>query len=149
MSQNEFERRLQRLNAQAEPEQPQSAPARARTRSERLDRALHALQERGVTGAYAYAPAFRALKAIGLGPRPLHFWSTPGLFIFGFFMVIAIGIFIIALALILGHAPRPVRVMLQTPVEVNLIVCAVLGAAFAAVHRVQANRIGLPRWRDL
>ena len=118
-------------------------------RHEKLRRALAHLERGGVTGAYAYGPAFRSLARAGYIVRPLHYWSFPGLTAFGFFMLVVLIGGTVTVCLTMGFVPRPVhRVMSAGPV-VFLGVNFALALVFAAAHKIKARRIRLPEWRDL
>ena len=150
MSQTDFHARL----ACPDPmEQAQHAaaptPARARNRNERLHLALLHLAQGGITGSSAYSPLFRAMGRIGVTPKPLHYWSWPGLI--AFFMALAMfcAVLVTGLGALFGQVPRPVRGMIDTGPTVFFTAAFGLSVIFAAIHKVQARQIGLPRWRDL
>ncbi|GGH19913.1 hypothetical protein SAMN05444007_101305 [Cribrihabitans marinus] len=153
MPNTSFEDRLSRLQERQEQsfraasEKP--AHRKATTRRERLTLALAHLERGGVTGAFAYAPVFRMLAAIGLGPRPLFYWSWIGLVIFGFALFTGIFGGVIYLSVQFGHVARPVQVMIEAGPDVLLVVNTVLALGFAAIHKFKAMQMGLPRWRDL
>ena len=122
----------------------------ASDRSEKLRRALAVLNERGLAGGEAHAPAFRALAKAGIVVKPLPFWSFLGLFTFAFLLLttfiggpvmlwVASGIPLIgAASAIVDLGPVPF-----------FAVNAALAVVFAALCRIRARRLGLPAWRDL
>jgi hypothetical protein len=124
--------------------------APASDRFEKRRRALAVLEQCGLAGSEANAPAFRALAKEGIVVKPLVFWSFPGLFIFAFLLLttflggpvmlwVASGIPLIGAASAIADAgPLPF-----------LAVNAALAVAFAALFRIRARRLGLPAWKDL
>ncbi|MEW9918671.1 DUF6404 family protein [Marimonas sp. MJW-29] len=159
MGQSSFEDRLARLRekeAQATPQQPNARKAPevphgkpASNRRERLILALAHLERGGVTGAYAYAPAFRALARAGIIVKPLHYRSWIGLVIFFLFLFSAVTVLAVVIGVLMGHLPRPIRSLIEAGPVVYLMLTLTFGIGFAAVHKIKAAQIGLPRWRDL
>lgn len=121
----------------------------AQDRHEKLRRALAHLERRGVTGSHAYAPAFRLIARAGFIPKPLHYWSFLGLTAFGFVMLVVLlgGTAIVCLTM--GYVPRRVHRVVEAGPVVFLGVTVALALVFAAVHKIKARQIGLPRWQDL
>ena len=159
MSRSSFEDRLARLK-QKETHAQQVTPApvgrpqvplpeKAANRRERLQLALAHLERGGVTGAYAYAPAFRALAAMGIILKPLHYRSWIGLILFFvILMTVMTGVATI-MAVWLDARPRWLRAVYQHGPIWFFGLTTVFGIGFAAVHKLKAAEIGLPRWRDL
>lgn len=150
MSQTDFHTRLARLTPREKGQASVApTPPRARNRRERLHVALLHLAQGGITGSYAYSPLFRAMARIGLTPKPLHYWSWAGLIVFFMALAVFIAALAIVLSLVAGQMPRPVRSMIASGPTVFFTGAFVLSVIFAAIHKVQARQIGLPRWRDL
>jgi hypothetical protein len=152
MTDADFQNRLARLgngggSGGARP--AENTPGPARDRREKLRRALTHLERGGVTGAHAYAPAFRSLARMGLIVKPLHYWSFPGLTAFGFVMLTTLIGGTVILSLAMGQVPRVVHRIIEAGPVVFFGLNAVLAVCFAAIHKLKARRIGLPKWRDL
>lgn len=152
MSDSRLEDRLARLSQPREdvssgPARPISAPSS--DRREKLRRALVHLERGGVTGSSAYAPVFCLLARAGVIIRPFHYWSFLGLTAFGGVMLCILlgGTAMIAVAI--GQVPRPVRAMIEAGPVVFLAATLALSLFFAAMCKIKARQIGLPRWRDL
>ena len=154
MSDASFEARLARIGAvQPEPSrQPQHnapLPQKARNRRERLQLALAHLSRAGITGNYAYAPAFRGLAKMGLIMKPLHFWSYAGLVTFSWILFAAIFAGTVVACLLLGVMPSPVRGLISAGPTVWVVVNSVMALAFAVLIKAQVKGADLPRWKDL
>jgi hypothetical protein len=121
----------------------------ASTRRDKLRRALAHLERGGVTGARAYAPVFRWLARSGLIVRPLHYWSFLGLTSFGAVVLSALVGGAATLAAAIGAVHRPALAVIEAGPVFFLGLVSALSLGFAALHRMQARRIGLPKWRDL
>ena len=152
MSDTRFEERLSRLRKVNEPVPAGPAgqmPGPSKDQREKLRRALVHLERGGVTGSRAYAPAFRSLARAGVIIRPFHYWSFMGLTAFGIVMLTVLvgGAAFITVAI--GQVAGPVRAMIEAGPIVFFGVTSALALVFAAVHRVKARKIDLPRWRDL
>ena len=154
MPQDDFQRRLERLNARTTSPEPSPAAATspwepATTRKEKLHRALSLLAQNGVKGAYAYSPIFRGLARIGLPPKPMFFWSPIALVLFGWalFIVFMGGGGLVAIAM--GQVSGPVRGMVDAGPAAFFSLTGVMSVLLAAWHKLRARQMGLPRWRDL
>ncbi|MCC1494675.1 DUF6404 family protein [Cognatishimia sp. F0-27] len=145
---DQFAARCSALSAKHKPQADHPAPA-ARTRQERLARALDALAREGITGSYAYAPALRGLARMGLIVKPLFFWTPLALFVFGFVLFTSIMGGTALACMALGVAPRPVQSMIALGPDVFLMAMTGLSMLFAGIHYAKARAIRLPRWRDL
>lgn len=154
MTDSSLEARLSRLNAQA------AAPKKAKVekpakvdrhqrRRDRLARALNLLEEAGVTGNYAYPLPFYWLSKMGLIFKPLHFhsWASLTLFALAMFTVAFLGAVSIANAI--GYIPAPLARMIEVGPAMFLGVNIGFSVTFAAIYKRKAERIGLPRWREL
>lgn len=155
MTQTDYIARMRQIaqdrHAQDRPATAAQRPAlpKARNRRERVALALIHLQKAGIGGAMAYSPLFHALARIGLPPKPLHYRSLTGQFLFGFFTITLVMGGTVLACLFMGLRPRPIQALLAAGPEVFLGITATLGAIFALVYRVQAISARLPRWRDL
>ena len=158
MSQDSFEERLARLrekDARAQPTAPDAAaqrkplPAKAGNRKERLQLALAHLEQGGVTGAYAYAPLFRALAGVGIIFKPLHYRSWAGLVLFFVVLMTFLTALATVMALMMDVRPRWLRAVYENGPIFFFGLSTALGIGFAAVHKFKAASIGLPKWRDL
>lgn len=154
MSDSNLEARLSRLNAQAAaPKKAKIAkPAkvdRHQPRRARLARALNLLQEGGVTGNYAYPLPFYWLSRTGLIFKPLHFhsWATLTLFSLAMFTVLFLGLVMIANQI--GYMPAPLARVIEVGPGMFLGVNIGFSVTFAAIYKRKAERMGLPRWREL
>ncbi|WP_425052540.1 DUF6404 family protein [Psychromarinibacter sp. S121] len=159
MPSQDFQRRVQELNAQSQrasaahaarrPAAPPAPGEPAPNRRARLERALWMLQQGGITGSFAYSPLFRALACVGIIIRPVHFWSPLPLAL-AFFAALC-GIFWVTIQITqtIGVVPRPVARMIEAGPVVFCCVMGGLSVVYALWHKMQALRIGLPRWRDL
>ncbi|PLL11973.1 hypothetical protein C0V75_13835 [Tabrizicola sp. TH137] len=157
MTNADFEARLARIRQTTQypaPPTPTGRPNSSppRTYRDRLDRALAAAAAAGITEKDCFPPAMRALSAMGIPVRPLHFKSVTSLFLFG--LCLGLGIFGGVLWLLSsGIVPTPERGALVTVIRFGwpgvFITSLCIGAAFAFVIRRQAARAGLPRWQDL
>jgi hypothetical protein len=151
MTNPDFQARIARLQKDPAPtDRPRSTPPR--TYRDRLNRALAAAAAAGITPRDCFPPVMRALSAIGIPVRPLHFVSVTSLFVFG--LCLGLGIFGGMLWLLTsGVLPTPERGALATLIRFGwpgvLVTSFCIGAAFAFAIRAQAARAGLPRWRDL
>ena len=121
----------------------------ASARRDKLRRALAHLERGGVTGARAYAPVFRWLARSGVIVRPLHYWPFLGLTAFGVVVLSALIGGAATLAAAIGPVHRPARAVIEAGPVFFLGLVSALSLGFAALHRRQARRIGLPKWRDL
>ncbi len=122
---------------------------KAASRKDRLAIALNLLAQGGVTGNYAYAPAFRGLARAGLIIKPLHYWSFLGLTLFTAILFCVLAALTIIASLLLGVMPRPVFRMIEAGPVVFFAGNIALSMIFAFIHRFKAKQIGLPKWRDL
>jgi len=157
MSNADFQARISRItqsHAPAPNGEPKRHPwgAPARNYRERLDRALAIAAAAGISRKDCFPPAMRALSAIGIPVRPLHFKSTASLFLSG--LCLGLGIFGGVLWLftsdILPVAPTgPIRGLISLGWPGVLVTSLCIGAAFTFVIRAKAARAGLPRWQDL
>lgn len=154
MSDSSLEARLSRLNAQA------AAPNRAKVekpvtlgrqqrRRAKLARALNLLEEAGIRGNYAYPLPFYWLTRVGLIFKPLHYRSWTGLTIFALALFTVIFLGAVKLASLIGYMPTPLARMVDVGPAMFLGVNIGLSVTFAAIYKRKAERIGLPRWRDL
>ena len=161
MSQDSVRERLDRMRSQTAGRAPSSphstAPyskptlslERAKTRREKLDKALYLMAQGGVKGRSAYPPLFDAFAQIGLVFKPLQFWSIWALFIYGFVIGWA-GVFALSFfCLVTGIMPRAFAHLLQTGIGGVLVFILLLSAFSVALVRRQAHRCQLPRWEDL
>ena len=159
MSKTSFEDRLARLRQkemQSQPAMPQMAggpqpslPDKAGNRRERLHLALAHLERGGVTGSYAYAPAFRALAGMGIILKPLHYRSWIGLILFFVILMTFLTGLATVMAVVIDAKPRWLRAVYQHGPIWFFGLTTAAGIGFAAVHKIKAAEIGLPRWRDL
>ncbi|WP_299876063.1 DUF6404 family protein [uncultured Sulfitobacter sp.] len=154
MSDRNLEARLSRLNAQA------AAPKKARLekpvkmdrhqkRRDRLARALRLLNEAGVRGNYAYPLPFRLLSKVGYILKPLHFHSWASLTIFAMAMFTVIFLGAVSIANAIGYMPAPLARVIEVGPAMFLGVNIGFSVTFAAIYKRKAERIGLPRWREL
>lgn len=153
MSNPEFEARLARLR-QSERGEATSASARpaAHGYPERLNRALAAASAAGIAPASSFPPAMRALSSLGLPVRPLHFKSTPSLFLTGLCLGLAIfggTLWLFTSGLVPVVPAGPIRGLVSLGWPGVAVVSLCIGAAFATIIRAQAARARLPRWQDL
>ena len=155
MAQADFQARLQRLErrtpqpAAPETPAPRSGGGGGGTRRDRLNRALQILDRNGVRGDWAYSKVFRMLARVGLGPKPLHFWSAPALFFGSFvFFTLLMGT-VIGLAIAMDAVSGPIRGAVNAGPVAFFGMMLLMSTGFTVLHRVQARRMGLPRWRDL
>ena len=154
MSDSNLEARLSRLNAQA------AAPKKAKLerpvktdrhqrRRDRLARALNLLKESGVTGNYAYPLPFYWLSKLGLIFKPLHFHSWASLTLFAMAMITEVFLCAVLLASQIGYLPAPQARVIEVGPAMFLGVNIGFSVTFAAIYKRKAERIGLPRWREL
>lgn len=150
MSDTRFESRLERhspMNDSVPAGPARTTPVPAPDRCEKLRRALVHLEQGGVTGPHAYAPVFRSLARAGVIIRPFHYWSFLGLTTFGFVMLSVLVGGAVMIVIVIGHVPRAVRAKIEAGPILFLAVTLALSFAFAAIHKIKARQIGLPRWR--
>ena len=158
MSNPDFEARLARLRQTEQGEirdaRRQTGPSHrpARSYRDRLDRALAHAAAAGISRDAGFPPAMRALSALGLPIRPLHFKTIPSLFLIG--LCLGLGVFGGTLWLFTsglidppGRGPIAGVVDLGWPGVAVVSVC--IGVAFATIIRAQAARARLPGWQDL
>ena len=152
MSSTDFNERLARLQKKGAPDGP-NGPAgggpSGGDRKAKLARALFYLDRGGIRGNYAYAPAMRALARRGIIVTPLHYWSWPGLFALFVVIMCLVGAASLGANAAFGPLRGPIRGMIEAGPVVFAGLTTVLAIGFATLHKVQAARIGLPRWRDL
>jgi hypothetical protein len=116
----------------------------------RLHRALAAAA--GISQRDRFPPALRALSALGLPVRPLHFKSITSLFLSG--LCLGLAIFGGSLWLFTdGPFDLPPRGPIAGLVGLGwpgvCLISIAIGAAFTLIIRAQAARARLPRWQDL
>ena len=131
---------------------PGSPPGPARTYRERLDRALAHAAMAGISPDSVFPPAMRALAAIGIPVRPLHYKSAASLFLFGLALGFAVfgGVLWFATSSIIEPPRRgPIAGLVDLGWPGVLVVSVAIGLAFMLAIKAQAARAGLPRWRDL
>ena len=154
MSDSSIEARLSRLNAQAaapkKAKLEKPAPvSRIERRQARLARALNLLEEAGIRGNYAYPLPFYWLTKVGLIFKPLHYRSWTGLTIFALALFTVLFLGIAMLANWIGYVPPPLARVFDVGPAMFLGVNIGFSLTFAAIYKRQAEKIGLPRWRDL
>lgn len=159
MSDAEFNARLARIQQSrtqagtgAPRPGPGSSPGPAKNYRERLHRALAYAAAAGISRDAGFPPLMRALAAIGIPVRPLHYKSAASLFISGVF----IGLLCFGGVLWLVSSPQvgaPTRGPIAGLVSLGWpgvwAISACIGVAFMVIIKAQASRAGLPRWRDL
>ena len=155
MTNPDFQARIARLQQSRDPGPAPSAQRKAgppRTYRDRLDRALAAAAAAGISRDAGFPPAMRALSALGIPVRPLHFKSIPSLFLSG----VALGLAIFGGTLWLftsGLPDPPARGPIAGLVSLGwpgvLVTALGIGVAFTIAIRMQAVRARLPRWQDL
>ena len=154
MSNADFEARLARLRQSEGAPHRRPTPPRTppRTYRDRLERALAAAAAAGITEKDCFPPLMRALSAMGIPVRPLHFKSNASLFSIG--LALGLGCFGGVLAIFhfdLLPAPSrgPVAGLLTLGWPGVAAMSLGIGLAFAAIIRAKANRARLPHWQDL
>ena len=162
MSQVSVRERLDRMRSQSaahapsslQSSAPYSNPARlhekARTRREKLDKALYLLAQGGIEGHAAYPSLFIKLARKGIILKPLQFWSALGLFLYDFVIFLLVFAFFLYLGGIIGKVPAFVELLLiRGGPDVVLLAISAIAAVITLRFRIQAVRLGLPKWRDL
>lgn len=157
MSNEDFQARIARLQQSHGPTpgstpKPRPAGSPARTYRERLDRALAHAAAAGISRDAGFPPAMRALSAMGIPVRPLHFKSAASLFLTGALL----GLLVFGGVLWLVSSPQvgapsrgPIAGLVSLGWPGVFAMSGAMGLAFALIIRAQAARAGLPRWRDL
>jgi predicted histidine transporter YuiF (NhaC family) len=115
----------------------------------RLAQALALCDSAGLSRASSFPPFLRALSALGLPVRPLHFMSTFGLVLF---LATGLGLIIYAghwLALQVEGNHRLIGRLQNLGVAGSVAIGLVIGLLTAIVIRFQALQADLPAWRDL
>lgn len=142
--------RLQHSRESAPTGRPKGNPPR--TYRDRLDRALATAAAAGISRDAGFPLAMRALSALGIPVRPLHFKSIPSLFLSG--VALGLGIFggtlwLFTSGLIDPPSRGPIAGLVDLGWPGVLVTALVIGTAFTIVIRAQAARARLPRWQDL
>jgi hypothetical protein len=157
MSNEDFQARIARLQQSRGPTpgstpKPRPSGSPARTYRERLDRALAHAAAAGISRDAGFPPAMRALSAMGIPVRPLHFKSAASLFLTGALL----GLLVFGGVLWLVSSPQvgapsrgPIAGLVSLGWPGVYAMSGAMGLAFALIIRAQAARAGLPRWRDL
>ena len=157
MSNEDFQARIARLRQSHGPTpgstpKPRPAGSPARPYRERLDRALAHAAAAGISRDAGFPPAMRALSAMGIPVRPLHFKSAASLFLTGALL----GLLVFGGVLWLVSSPQvgapsrgPIAGLVSLGWPGVFAMSGAMGLAFALIIRAQAARAGLPRWRDL
>ncbi len=111
------------------------------TGREKIDAAVDYLDDRGVSFSYVAPPHYRLAWLLGLYLPPPHFQSALGLFAFNalFFGVTFCGM---AYLFERHHSPWGVMLVVGLPLGIGS------GLIMVAIYRLQAWRLGLPRWSD-
>ena len=155
MTNPDFQARLARLQRSRDPGPTPSGQRKSnppRTYRDRLDRALASAAAAGISRDAGFPPAMRALSALGIPVRPLHFKSIPSLFLFGVALGLAIfggTLWLFTSGLIYPPARGPIAGLVGLGWPGVFVTSLCIGAAFTIAIRLQAARARLPRWQDL
>lgn len=157
MSNADFQARIARIRQSRAPApggEPKRHPwgAPARNYRERLDRALAYAAAAGISRDAGFPPAMRALSAIGIPVRPLHFKSAASLFLTGVFLGLLVfgGVLWLVSSPLVGAPSRgPVAGLVSLGWPGVYAMSGAMGLAFMVIIKAQAISAGLPRWRDL
>lgn len=155
MTNPDFQARLARLQQNRTSQSTGTGagkPTPPRTYRDRLDRALATAAAAGISRDAGFPPAMRALSAMGIPVRPLHFKSAASLFLSGTLL----GLLIFGGVLWFVSSPHitppsrgPVAGLISLGWNGVYAISVAMGVAFMLVIKAQAARARLPRWQDL
>lgn len=131
---------------------PSPSHGHARNYRDRLNLALAYAAAAGISQDVGFPPLMRALAAIGIPVRPLHYKSAASLFLSGAMLGPPCfgGVLWLVSSPLVGAPTRgPIAGLVSLGWTGVWAMSTAIGLAFMVIIKAQAARAGLPRWRDL
>lgn len=150
MSDLDFHARLARIeNGEAGFASQFLSDGPARTRRERVERAIRVLEAAGLPRSHTYPPFYDILAVLRLAPRPYHYQSIPTLFVVYFTAMVLIfgSVYATGIPGLFESGPLAYLHRGGWPLICGIGTIAGIFGAIRVRQQIQGKR--LPRWSDL